>query len=93
VGGDREPCFGVDVFFGEVDVPLGRGVDDVDVDALAGAGGDDDERVWVGCVPDTLFGRDFSWREGEFDGGGKGQEEEEEEEEGNMGRREEGMEW
>ena len=25
----------------------------------------------------TLFGRDFSWREGEFDGGGKGQKEEE----------------
>jgi hypothetical protein len=82
VGGDREPCFGVDVLFGEVDVSLGRGVDNVDVDALAGAGsdvgGDDDGRVWVGCVPDALFGRDFSWREGEFDGSGKGQEEEEE---------------
>jgi hypothetical protein len=48
---------------------------------LAGAGtdvgGDDDERVWVGCVPYALFGWDFSWREGEFDSGGKGQEEEE----------------
>jgi hypothetical protein len=38
--------------------------------------GDDDERVWVGGVPYTLFGREFSWREGEIDGGGKGQEEE-----------------
>jgi hypothetical protein len=64
VGSDCEPCFGVDVLFGEVDVSLGRGVDDVDVDALAGAGsdvgGDDDERVWVGCVPYALFGREFS---------------------------------
>jgi hypothetical protein len=40
VGGDREACFAVDVLFGEVDVSLGRGVDDVDIDALAGAGSD-----------------------------------------------------
>jgi hypothetical protein len=77
VSADRELCFGVDVLFGEVDVSLGCGVDNVDVDALAGAGsdvgGDDDERVWVDCIPYALFGRDFiSWRKGKFDGGGKG---------------------
>ena len=53
------------------------GVDDVNVDALARAetdvSGDDDESMWVGCIPYLLFGRDFTWREGEFDGGGKGQ--------------------
>ena len=47
MGGDREAHFGVDVLFGEVDVALGRGVDDVD--ALAGprtdVGRDDDEGV------------------------------------------------
>ena len=77
---DREVCLAVDVLFGEVDISLGCGVDDVNVDALAGVGsdvgGNDDERVWVGCVPYALFGRDFSWREGELDGGGKGQQEE-----------------
>ena len=76
MSGDREASLGVDVLFGEVDVALDCGVDDVDVDALAGAGadvgGDDDEGVWVGCVPYALFGGDFSWRESEFDGGGKG---------------------
>ena len=50
---------------------------------MAGAGsdvgGDNDERVWVGCVPYTLLGQDFSWREGEFGVGGKGQEGEEKE--------------
>ena len=51
MGGDREAHFGVDVLFGEVDVALGRGVDDVDVDvdAVAGdrtdVGRDDDEGV------------------------------------------------
>ena len=74
MSGDREACFGVDIHFGEVDVSLGCGIDDVDVDVLARAetdvGGDDDENVWVGCIPYLLFGRDFTqWREGEFDGG------------------------
>ena len=51
MGGDREARFGVDVLFGEVDIALGRGVDDVDVDVdvLAGArtdvGHDDDKGV------------------------------------------------
>ena len=35
-------------------------------------GGDDDEGVWVGCVPYEVFGRDFRWREEEFDGSGIG---------------------
>ena len=87
--GDCEAHPAVDVLLGEVDVLLGRGVDDVDVDALtvAGAdvGGDDDECVWVGCVPYALFGRDFSWREGELDGGGKGQQEEKEKSGGEHG--------
>ena len=79
MSGDREACLGADVLFGEVDVSLGCGVDDVDVDALAWAGtdvgGDDDEGVWVGCVPYALLGGDFSWGDGESDGSGKEQEE------------------
>ena len=78
VCGDREVHLSVDVFFGEVDIVLGYGVDDVNVNVLAGArtdvGHDDDE----GCVPYTLSSQDFSWREGELDGGGKGQQEEKE---------------
>ena len=89
VRSDREARFAVDVLFGEVDVALRCGVDDVNVDALAGAGSDvgsdDDECVWVGCVPYALFGRDFSWREGELDGGGKGQQEEKEKSGGEHG--------
>ena len=37
MGGDREECLGVDTLFGEVDVALGCGVNDVDVGALTGA--------------------------------------------------------
>lgn len=86
MGSDRETCLALDVLFGEVDVSLGGRVDDFNVDALAGAGSDvgsdDDEGVWVGCVPYALFGRDFSWGKGEFDGGREGEEEGEEEGEG-----------
>ena len=49
VCGDREVHLSVDVFFGEVDIALGYGVDDVSVDVLAGArtdvGHDDDKGV------------------------------------------------
>ena len=76
VGDDREACLSVNVLIGEVDVSLGYGTDDADVGALAGdrtdVSGDDDECVWVGCVPYALFRLDFSWREGEFDSGGRG---------------------
>ena len=76
VGDDREACLSVNVLIGEVDVSLGYGTDDADVGALAGdrtdVSGDDDEWVWVGCVPYALFRLDFSWREGEFDSGGRG---------------------
>lgn len=86
VGGDSKTGLSLDVFFREVDVPLGCRVDDVDVNALTGAGtdvgGDDDEGVCMGCVPYAFFGRNSSWREGEFNGGRKGQEKEEEEEHG-----------
>jgi hypothetical protein len=95
VGGDREPCFGVGVLFGEVDVSLGCGVDSVDVDALAGAGsdvgGDDDERVWGGCVPyaGILAGGRANLMAVE-----KGRRRRRKKRAvGNMGRHEEGMEW
>ena len=59
--GDRKACFGIDVLFGEVDALLWCGVDDVDVDALAGAGtnigGDDNEGEWIGYIPYALFDR------------------------------------
>ena len=80
---DSEPRLALDVPFGEVDVALGRGVDDFDVDALtrawADVGGDDDEGVRVGCVPYAFFSRDFSWWKDEFDGGGEREEKEKEE--------------
>lgn len=67
MGGDCEVHPAVDVLFGEVDVLLGRGVDDVDVDALTVAGtdgdGDDDQGVWVGCAPYALCD-EFSQRRG-----------------------------
>ena len=58
VGGDCEARLAIYVPFREVDVSLGCRVDDFNVDALAGAGpdvgGDNDECVWVGCVPYTF---------------------------------------
>lgn len=78
MGGDGETCLALDVSFGEVDVSLGCGVDDFNVDALAGAGtdvgGDDDEGVGVGCVPYAFFDWDSGWWEGEFDGSGEREE-------------------
>lgn len=60
---------------------MGCRVDDFNVDALTGTGsdvgGDDDEGVWVGCVPYALVGREFSGGECKLDGGGEGKEEEE----------------
>ena len=71
---DREACLSVDVLFREVDVSLECGVDGVYVGwAGTEVGGDEDEDVWMGCVLYALFGEEFGWREGEFDGGGKGQ--------------------
>lgn len=89
MGGDRETCFAFNVLFGEVDVPLRCRVDDLYVNTLTGTGsdvgGDDDQGVWVGCVPYAFFGGDFNRRESEFDGGRKGEEQEGEQEQTSSG--------
>ena len=63
--------FVLDVLFGEVDVSLGSEVDDVDIDALAGAqadvGGDDDEGVCHAGGPCSIC----TFRSGFWLGGGR----------------------
>jgi hypothetical protein len=69
---DGQPRFTVDVLLVQVHVLLRTRVDDLNVDALVGAGADvrrnDHERVHVGRVPNA-FGRRVAMRlECEFDG-------------------------
>lgn len=96
MGRDRQPGLAANPPLTQINVLLRAAVDDIDVDALAGAGpyvrGHDDEGVGVGGVPDAFAG-DVGARggEGEFDGVGGEWGGEEGEEEG--GEEEEGEGW